>query len=101
MSNYGKGKRMPTEQLDKKTGEVLAVHASLAEAAKSVGKPGGQGNILKAIADPRKTCYGFRWRYLKPATMEDLEAEDWALFEDIQISTCGRIKHATATGERI
>jgi NUMOD1 domain len=53
-------KRRPVEQIDLKTGEMLAAYPSVGEAAAAVGaKP---PNIHKVLAGSKPSCKGYFWR---------------------------------------
>lgn len=62
---YTKKASKPVEQLDKITGEVIAVHPSLYQAAKAIGKDKGYGVISNACRLKVKSAYGFNWRFKK------------------------------------
>lgn len=51
-------------QYDLKSGEVIAEHKSLVDAAKSIGKTRKDvGNISKAADGKRKSAYGYKWKF--------------------------------------
>ncbi len=51
---------IPVEQIDKITGEVVAEHCSVAEAARSLKRD--YTNISACINGNTKTAYGYRWK---------------------------------------
>lgn len=52
----------PIKQYDL-DGNYLTTYPSLAEAARSVGKEGGSGNISRCCNNLLKTAYGYKWSY--------------------------------------
>lgn len=56
-----RGARRPVEQLSME-GEVIRQFASLSEAARSVDQH--ESNICRVISGARKSCGGYRWRYV-------------------------------------
>lgn len=100
-SNLAKGKRMPVEQIDKTTGDIIAVHESVQEASRVIGKGnGGAGAICNVINGKSKSAYGYLWRYVIQDTA-DKDDEDWKPFEDVFVSSKGRIKRKTVSGYRV
>lgn len=61
------------EQLDKKTGTVIATHLSVHAAARSIGVP--PGNICNCLRGKLKSAYGFRWRYIEDEDDEQDEQQ--------------------------
>ena len=104
MANIAKGKRIPVQQLDKITGAVVATHVSVQEASRAIDKGnGGAGAICNVINGKSKSAYGYRWRYVAQddddASADD--GEEWKQFEDVFVSTKGRIKRKTVSGYRV
>lgn len=52
----------PVAQLDKNTGEILAVFSSGGAAGKSINKP--STHILAVCNGKRKTAYGYKWKFI-------------------------------------
>lgn len=96
MENFGKGKSMAIYQLDKVTGEIVDVHDSCHKAAADIGKPGGGGNINRVCNGQLKAAYGYRWSFV-PTEKAEMEGEEWKAFEDVLVSTHGRIRSTAAT----
>lgn len=92
-------KAIPVEQLDRKTGEVLAEHDSVYAAAAALEIPGGAGSINKAANGKLKSAYGFKWRY--KLIDADLEGEEWRAFDSVEVSTHGRVRRTTAGGQKL
>lgn len=88
---------IPVEQLDRKTGEVVAVHDSAYAAADALGATGGASSINKVANGKAKSAYGFVWRYKLDA--EDADGEEWRRFEDVEVSSHGRVRRTTAAGQ--
>lgn len=88
---------IPVEQLAKKTGDVIAVHESLYAAAEAVGKPNGAGNISNVANGKLKSAYGFGWRY--KMNTDSFADEEWKPFEDVEVSSYGRVRRSTASGQ--
>lgn len=89
---------IPVEQLDRKTCEVIAQYKSVRDAANAIGKAGGHGNINNAANGRVKSVYGYMWRYV----LTDVDADDnehWKPFQNIEVSSRGRIKRFTASGQ--
>lgn len=63
MARHGpeRGKKRPVEQLSME-GVVLQQFPSLKAASRSIGQH--ESNLCRAINGARKTCGGFRWRYV-------------------------------------
>lgn len=59
----GKSKSKPIQQLDMKTGLIIATYPSLTEAGLSIGIY--KGNISRVAKGKRKTAGGYGWRYTK------------------------------------
>lgn len=57
----GKSKSKPIQQLDMKTGLIIATYPSLTEAGLSIGIY--KGNISRVAKGKRKTAGGYKWRY--------------------------------------
>lgn len=57
----GKSKSKPIQQLDMKTGLIIATYPSLTEAGLSIGIY--KGNISRVAKGKRKTAGGYGWRY--------------------------------------
>ena len=92
------GKRMPVEQRDKISGEVLAVHESVNAAARSLDK--APGNIANCCNGKLKSSYGFRWSYVVRDEPDEDPDEKWLDYMDALISSKGKIKRPTASGVR-
>lgn len=88
---------IPVEQLDRVTGEVIALHESVYAAAQAVGKPAVAGNINKVVNGKAKSACGFGWRY--KVHTEDLDGEEWKPYEGVEVSTYGRVRRTTAAGQ--
>lgn len=98
-SNAAAGKRMPVEQRDKVSGNVVATHVSVNAAARSLGKaPGSIGNCCNGKL---KSSYGFRWNYVDMGSAEVDPEEEWRDFLDTRISSKGRTERPTASGMRV
>jgi HNH endonuclease family protein len=57
----GKSKSKPIQQLDMKTGLIIATYPSLTEAGLSIGIY--KGNISRVAKGKRKTAGGYGWKY--------------------------------------
>lgn len=71
-SNYGsRNKRIGITlsksviMLDKETKQPLKRFGSVADAARWLGKRGGNSNIVAACNDKRDNAYGFCWKYVE------------------------------------
>lgn len=102
MTNIAKGKRIPVQQLDKNTGAVIAVHASVQDASRAIHKGnGGAGAICNVINGKSKSAYGYRWMYVAQDADASYDDEEWREFEDVFVSSRGRIKRKTVSGYRL
>lgn len=90
---------IPVEQLDRKTGELIDTHESVYAAANAIGQPAAFGNINKAANGKLKSAYGFRWRYQVAETAH--EDEEWKPYEDVEVSSYGRVRRTTASGQHV
>lgn len=50
--------------LDIKTGQVIIIFDSLAEAERYLGKARGSAHIREVCLGIRQTAYGHKWRYV-------------------------------------
>lgn len=93
-------KAIPVVQLDKKTGVVIAKFNSAYHAAEHLGLAGGAGNINRVANGKAKSAYGFAWRFegANEGANGDPNNEEWRQYGDVEVSTHGRIKRATAGG---
>ena len=94
--NMPSAKALPVEQLDRKTGEVVATHDSVYAAAEALNIPGAAGNINRVANGKAKSAYGFGWRYR--TCNQNLDGEEWRSFEDVEVSSHGRVRRTTASG---
>lgn len=94
-------KALSVEQLDRKTGEVVATHDSVYAAAEALNIAGGAGNINRVANGKAKSAYGFGWRYKTASTTDDavVKDEEWRPFEDVEVSSYGRVRRVTAAGQ--
>lgn len=53
----------PVLQIDKKTGEVICRFGSVQEALNTLGKTNASSDISQACREPKRSAYGYRWRY--------------------------------------
>lgn len=91
-------KAIPVLQLDKKTGAVLQQFESAYAAAKAINVPDGFGNINRVANGKAKSAYGFGWRY-ELAPKQVFADEEWKPFEDVHVSSYGRIRRTVNAGE--
>jgi hypothetical protein len=90
---------IPVEQLDRKTGEVVAQYKSVRDAAIAIGKVGGHGNINNAANGKVKSVYGYMWRYVLNDDADADDTEQWKPFGSVEVSSRGRIKRFTVSGQ--
>lgn len=57
-----KSLQKPVAKCDKNTGEILEIYPSLAEAEKKNGSP---NHISEVCRGKRKTCQGYKWKFLE------------------------------------
>lgn len=77
------------QQLDKRTGAVLAEYPSLAEAARKVG--GHPSALCNCIKDPTKSSKGFKWARVDDK-IDEREGEEWRDFHGARVSSHARVQ---------
>lgn len=63
-NEYTKKASKAVEQYDLETGELIAEHSSLYQAAQAIGKEFGHGLISNACHGKTKQAYQFGWRFV-------------------------------------
>ena len=61
---YVKKLSMPVEQIDLRTGDVIAIHSSVSEAARSIGDVRRNTSISRVCRGLRQSAFGYGWRYV-------------------------------------
>lgn len=87
-------------QLDKVTGEVVDTFDSAYHAAKALGAPGCVANINRVANGKAKSACGYAWRY-DVSKKQDVLGEQWRPFQDVHVSSYGRIRRSTPAGEHV
>ena len=68
ISESKKGQAPPNQisvsQIEKGTGRLINHYRSATDAAREIGHPGGESNILKVCKGQRRTAYGYEWRFV-------------------------------------
>ena len=55
----------PVQQINKDTGEIIAIYPSISDAARALGDLRKNAHISKVCEGVRETAYGFKWSYIQ------------------------------------